>query len=217
MAFLILLAAITIYGYVMPRQLIKRYYTVINLSFGLLTVLFAKIAGVSWTNLGLGTNRLGVVLIITVLVFLACVFTGFKNRLTLSGKDYEELFIRIPIGTALAEELIFRSSLMGILLQNYGRIVALSVSSAVFGLWHILPGPGAILAAQKITSKYTPVWLALASSAILTVIATTAGGLFIGWLRIISAGIFFPWIFHASLNIGGWIFNQAQSQERMGE
>jgi membrane protease YdiL (CAAX protease family) len=213
-AILVLLAAITVYGYFMPRQLNKRYYTVINLGFGLLAVLFAKIAGVSWANLGLGVNSLGVVLIFAVLAILALEFVVLKNRVQLNGKNYEELFIRIPIGTALAEELIFRSSLMGLLLQNYSRLAAITVSSAAFGLWHILPGPGSILATQKIAGWQAPVWLALTSSAILTVIATTVGGIFIGWLRIISGGIVLPWIFHASINMGGWVFNQTHNERR---
>ena len=45
----------------------------------------------------------------------------------------------IPIGTVLLEEVAFRGVLWGLLWRLGGTVVATAVSSALFGLWHILP------------------------------------------------------------------------------
>ena len=50
-----------------------------------------------------------------------------------------ETLARIPIGTALFEEVAFRGVLTGLLLRTMAAGPAYAVSSAVFGLWHVLP------------------------------------------------------------------------------
>ena len=47
--------------------------------------------------------------------------------------------VRIPLGTAVAEETIFRGAVLGLLTQRHPRARAVAVSSALFGCWHVLP------------------------------------------------------------------------------
>jgi membrane protease YdiL (CAAX protease family) len=55
------------------------------------------------------------------------------------GRAAYELAVRIPLGTALAEELLFRSGLTALFAQRRSWPVAILMSNAVFGLWHVLP------------------------------------------------------------------------------
>ena len=58
----------------------------------------------------------------------------------LSAADvWRETAVRIPIGTALFEEALFRGLLMAWLTKHYGARRGLLWSSALFGIWHVLP------------------------------------------------------------------------------
>src|SRR5439155_2853915 len=50
-----------------------------------------------------------------------------------------QALVRIPLGTVVLEEVAFRGVLYGLLLHPAGVVWATAVSSALFGLWHILP------------------------------------------------------------------------------
>ncbi|MEV7967241.1 CPBP family intramembrane glutamic endopeptidase [Sphaerisporangium sp. NPDC088356] len=51
----------------------------------------------------------------------------------------EEVLVQVPLGTVLLEEVAFRGVLPAVLRRSYGAGVAVAGSSALFGLWHILP------------------------------------------------------------------------------
>jgi membrane protease YdiL (CAAX protease family) len=207
---LIFLLATAIYGYVMPRHVNKRYYTLGNLIFAGATLAFASWRGVSWQDLGLNfhlaTLAFAVLVLGSALAISSLIIWHRKHSLGL--KDYLELTVRVPFGTALAEELIFRGALMGLLAQNYSWTTSLILSSVVFGFWHLLPGSSEVWAHQNLAYKNVPSWVAKLSSSAITVAITTVGGLLFGWLRIISAGIILPWAAHASINIVGWVISR---------
>lgn len=47
--------------------------------------------------------------------------------------------VRVPLGTVLWEEVAFRSVLLAVWSAEQPLAVAVAVSSAVFGLWHVVP------------------------------------------------------------------------------
>ena len=51
-------------------------------------------------------------------------------------------FVLIPLGTVLFEEVAFRGVLWALLRRWRGTRTATAVSSALFGLWHVLPSLG---------------------------------------------------------------------------
>ena len=55
-----------------------------------------------------------------------------------------ETLVRIPLETALAEELIFRGVLLGLALRSRTPLGAVVSSSIWFGLWHVYPTLGSI-------------------------------------------------------------------------
>ena len=103
--------------------------------------------------------------------------------------------IRIPLATALAEELVFRGLVWFALESIGGPIFALGVSSALFGLWHI----GVSTRQAKELGVRVTGWV------LMTVLATTVAGLGFGWLRLITGGIWAPFIAHCLVNLVGAI------------
>ena len=61
-------------------------------------------------------------------------------------------FVLIPVGTVLCEEIAFRGVLWGLLRRWIGTPLATAVSSALFGLWHVLPSLGLAADNEAISS-----------------------------------------------------------------
>ncbi|MFE3447582.1 CPBP family intramembrane glutamic endopeptidase [Nonomuraea sp. NPDC059194] len=63
-----------------------------------------------------------------------------ERALSLSKAEVvEAALLQVPVGTVLLEEVGFRGALYGMLRREHGTVTATAVSSALFGLWHILP------------------------------------------------------------------------------
>lgn len=117
--------------------------------------------------------------------------------LTRRTAAYDAL-VRIPFGTALAEELTFRGALLGLSLRHRSWRTSVAWSSALFGLWHVLPtidtlpkhlvGRAAVQAGQQRR--------AVAAA----VAATTAGGAGLAFLRWATGSVATPVVVHAVLN-----------------
>ncbi|MBN2169645.1 MAG: CPBP family intramembrane metalloprotease [Actinobacteria bacterium] len=115
-----------------------------------------------------------------------------------TGKALYEMLIRIPIGTALCEELIFRGALLGVFLRNRSTLMAVWLSSAVFGLWHVSPTLQS-LSTNPAAAGVSGLPLKL-GIVIGVVAATTGAGAGLSWLRLKSKSIIAPWIAHTCLN-----------------
>jgi membrane protease YdiL (CAAX protease family) len=107
--------------------------------------------------------------------------------------------IRVPLGTAIAEELFFRGVLFGMWAKARGFIQALFWCSLAFALWHVGPTianqcPGAPTLVVSI-GRDVAVTMALGAALVL--------------LRRVTRGIVAPIIVHAALNsslvVGGYI------------
>jgi membrane protease YdiL (CAAX protease family) len=121
------------------------------------------------------------------------------------------LLLRIPFGTALAEELIFRGALLGLFLQRHRPWVAVALSSAVFGLWHVLPtlssldtNPGAAATAGSVLLQIGAVAL--------VVLATGVAGAVFSWLRLRSGSILAPWLTHTGFNSIGYLGSRLEGR-----
>lgn len=91
--------------------------------------------------------------------------SGLSNRAALW-----HLAIHIPLGTALAEEVVFRSVLPVLLGKTRRAAWAPIVPSLLFGLWHVLPSHADTVANGKKGIK------AMALDIAAAVVATTLGG-----------------------------------------
>lgn len=98
------------------------------------------------------------------------------------------VIVRIPVGTALVEEVVFRGVLLGAWL-HLGTSQAVIASSVAFGLWHVVPTQ--ILAR---TNRLRP-------GVVPAGVVVTAGvGVFLGWLRVETGSLAAPFLVHALFN-----------------
>jgi uncharacterized protein len=112
------------------------------------------------------------------------------------------LLVRIPLATALVEELTFRGVILGLGLRGGDARRALVVSSFAFGLWHVGAAlhPARTAAAGEIVGDHG----GAAAAVVGDVIATTIGGIGFGWLRLKSGSIAAPALAHAALNASAY-------------
>jgi membrane protease YdiL (CAAX protease family) len=215
-------AAVLAYSYVIVRLVPSAVYVPVNLAAAGLAVALVHARGAGWDDLGLARATLGRGLrlgLLTVLPIAAVVATGVAltvsrtffvearfTDLDTAQKLYE-LLVRIPLGTALAEELIFRGALLGLYLRRHTFLKATLLSSLVFGLWHVV---GAMAAVQSnAAGEVLASPAAQAVGVLATVVATGAAGMVFCWLRRRSGSVVTPAITHAALNglavVGGLV------------
>ncbi|MEP7194850.1 MAG: CPBP family intramembrane glutamic endopeptidase [Actinomycetota bacterium] len=148
-AVLLVLVVINLWVHVGPTGL----HVVTGPLAALLLLVLARAAGLTWSELGLGSRTflrgaqvaaatfVAVAIVYAVAVaipFTRGAFRDTRYRLGLWPALYLSL-VAIPLGTVLFEEVAFRSVLWGLLARDFGVPVATAVSATLFGLWHVLP------------------------------------------------------------------------------
>lgn len=117
-----------------------------------------------------------------------------------------QALVVIPLATVIPEEFAFRGVLFGLLRRESGRRVATVVSSALFGLWHVLPalsGGAANASAIGVLGDST---LGIVLRVVGTVIFTGLGGVVLCELRSRSDSLLAPIGLHWALNGLGELF-----------
>jgi uncharacterized protein len=201
------------YGAVLVRVVPAAAYAPVNLCAACLAVAIVKWLGASWSDLGLARDRMlaglrlgslwliPVALGVAVAVALPATRGWFLDNAILAAGPKQvayALLVKIPFGTAAAEELIFRSALLGLYLQRHRPWVAVALSSVVFGLWHIVSTIGHLGINQA--SAGTGAWVRVGIVAG-AVVFTAVAGMFFGWLRLRSGSVLAPWLVHAGTNV----------------
>lgn len=184
-------------------------------------VCFARWTGLSWSQLGLGWDRLwsgfrwglGAIVVVAV-AYLAGVlcpltrsaFLDVRYHLTASGALLSA-FVVIPVGTVFVEELAFRSVLWGMLAQQLATWRVLVTSSVLFGLWHILPSLHLGSTNQGVGDAVRGMggW-ATVLVVVATVVITAAGGVTAGVLRHRSGSVLASAGMHWATNALGVLF-----------
>ena len=130
---------------------------------------------------------------------------GDKRAAGLDGRDtaYQAL-IRIPVGTALWEEVAFRGVLQAALRRVMPGTAAIVVTSGVFGIWHIRP----TIQALRVNGLAQDRPRALARTCA-AVAGTAAAGALLSWLRDRSGRLAAPVLLHAATNSGALLAAQA--------
>jgi membrane protease YdiL (CAAX protease family) len=105
-----------------------------------------------------------------------------------------QIFVRIPVMTALIEEAVFRGVLHSALMALYPPAAAVWSGAALFGMGH--SGPG-VDQAESAESGTVAGWV----HTLITVIATTVAGAALVWLRIETGSIWAGVAVHAALNM----------------
>jgi uncharacterized protein len=122
-------------------------------------------------------------------------FVADKRSAGLSGGRLAyQTIVRVPLGTALLEEVAFRGVLFG-LVASVGTPVAAMASSVAFGLWHIMPSLNMLAADRPGAPRRTQITFAAG-----TVMVTTLAGLGFVLLRVETGNLGAPLALHATLN-----------------
>jgi len=117
-------------------------------------LLIARRAGTTWTSMGLRGDRLrrgllvggGVLAAIGAAIAIGVAIPAtrefFRDDRVIENSTAWVLFqafVRIPLATALYEEVLFRGIVFGMLVRRNSPVVAALWTSLLFGVWHILP------------------------------------------------------------------------------
>lgn len=212
---LTLVVLILLYGTVLARLVPKKWHLYLNIFIAGVSIFLGAAFGLTLSQMGLGHILPGIfvaigasaviavaTLIISTIPILRRFFLG-DDLAHASGKLIAfEAAIRIPLGTTLVEEILFRGVLLGLLLQHQSTIGALIISSVIFGLWHIFPTINTLESNDGLSAMNTK--KARQAGSILGAVSVTfIAGLLFGWLRIIANSIIAPWILHWSINASG--------------
>jgi len=116
------------------------------------------------------------------------------------GETLYHASLRIPVATALAEEMMFRSALHALIEREHSRRTTLTWTSLLFGLWHILPTLDAFERNPDSDFVQNPGRDRLL--AVLGVAGTTAcAGLYFTYLRLHSRSVAAAVLPHAAINV----------------
>nr|WP_055506485.1 CPBP family glutamic-type intramembrane protease [Nonomuraea pusilla] len=184
-------------------------------------VAMARRSGVSWRELGFERGRRGALIGGTLAGAVAVAYTAGvalprtrplfhdERALSLSGaRVLEEALLQVPFGTVLLEEVGFRGALHAMVRRRSGAAAATAVSSALFGLWHVLPAVDmarANPALGALTAGETPNHLDTARVVAGSVVSTAAAGVLFCELRR-RGGLLAPALLHLATNSLGYLF-----------
>jgi membrane protease YdiL (CAAX protease family) len=208
-------AALTVaYSYVINRVVPSSWYVPANLTAAAAFVALARGLGATWTDIGLRRERLGrgvrvglaaavpIAAVVAAGVALPATRRYFADQRVMgigAGTTAFDVLVRIPIGTAVCEELIFRGALLGVLLRHRTPATAVALSSLMFGLWHVFPTLDT-LHLNPVGSLVGDTTLGTIEAVIGAAVATAAAGAGFSWLRLRANSIVAPIIAHGVLN-----------------
>lgn len=201
------------------RLLPSGAYVPANFALALLAVAAARWADLTSAELGLGldgaTLRCGLLAgtaaagLVLCGYALALLLPAMRQAIAAQpvppdgrfGVAYESL-IRIPVGTALAEEVLFRGALLGLALRRASPARAVASTSLWFALWHILPTLANLAASRP--AGMPPTTGEQAQAVTLALIVTFVGGGIFSLLRLRSGSVLAPTLLHTTLNLAGF-------------
>ena len=209
---LLVLAATNVWVHMGP----SRMHLVTGPLAAVLLLLVARMAGLTWPELGLGWQTMlrgvegGVIaaaaVAIVYAVALAIPFTrgAFRDtryRVGSRAALYTAL-VAIPLGTVLFEEVAFRGVLWGLLLRDFGAPTATAVSAGLFGVWHVLPALGIVRTHSAVKGHAAPAAdrRRVAVTVLATIAFTTLAGIVFAELRRRSGSLITPIGLHWATN-----------------
>ena len=210
---LAVVAFVAVYNVVGNLWLLPWMYVPVNLFAGAALVALAIRSGAPRELLGLVHDRVprGIVVggaamaVVALCVALAVAVPGTRSLFTdariAAASSWQLVYqplLRIPIGTAVFEELVFRGVLLGMFLRWMSPLRAATCSSVLFGLWHVLPTGLTIkngaIAALATTNR------GLALAVVGGVLGTWLAGYLFCWLRLRANSLVAPIFLHTATN-----------------
>jgi membrane protease YdiL (CAAX protease family) len=172
---------------------------------------WAAALGADFADLGLEPNRAvaglrlgavhgGAVLIaLSIAAFVPPLEMAFEDPRVIEARPRDVLrwaALEIPLATAVYEELVFRSAILGLALRVLPQPTAVAVSSALFGLWHILPAledrkRNHLIGQHPMVATVAP-----------SVVGTALAGALFARHRLKAGSVVAPLVVHLATNVG---------------
>jgi membrane protease YdiL (CAAX protease family) len=173
-----------------------------------------RVAGLSWESLGLSMSQLlpglaygavaaGAIALVYVLGMALPLtrraFLDTRYQIPMRAAVLMSL-VTIPLATVVFEEVAFRSVLWGLLEADHGTAVATALTSALFGLWHVLPALDVTGTSTAISDGGRPPRRRVLLTILGTVLFTALAGVVFAELRRRSDSLVAPVLLHWATN-----------------
>jgi membrane protease YdiL (CAAX protease family) len=206
---LVVLVAANVWVHVGPR----RWHNLTQPAAALLLLALGRLAGLSWAELGLAppAARIGLLvglagaLLVAGGYSLALVVPAARTAFLDTRYDVgtasalRTAFVTIPLSTVVLEEVAFRGVLWGLVDAGGGPLAATLVSSALFGLWHVLPALDLVRTSTAIGGDGASTRRRLTVVAA-TVVGTALAGVLLAELRHWTGSLLAPVCVHWAAN-----------------
>lgn len=208
---LVLLVANLMSNRVLPAWAYVPWNAAVAVAITALAARFASQERLGFAHWKRGAAWGGVLMVLTVgLLALAITMPVFNelyhDRRVSNGTAtwLYQVFIRIPIGTVLLEEVAFRAVLPGLFMMRWGVLRGCLAASMCFGLWHVLPA----LTLNEVNPVSTRFFGAgaggIAIAVVFAVASTAVAGMWFCWLRLRSGSVLAPMLAHLASNSGAY-------------
>ena len=179
----------------------------VGLIVAVLVVSLGLWAGLGVSGLGLAPDRVGAGLrwggaaagVVLAVVLVGALLPPTREFYDVQrahvglGELLRDVLVVIPLRTVAVEELVFRGTMLGLLLVLLPRGKAVAVSALLFGLWHVGPVvTGTSGGALEVTLAALGVFA-----------ATAAAGVAFCLLRLRSGSVVAPFLAHLATNTFG--------------
>jgi len=173
-----------------------------------------RAAGLSWADLGLSLSRLlpglaygaaavGIIALVyavgSAIPLTRRAFLDTRYRIPMRAAVLMSL-VTIPLSTVVFEEVAFRSVLWGLLETDHGTVTATVWTSALFGLWHILPALVVTDTSTAIKNSRPEGRRPMVLTVFGTVVFTALAGVVFAELRRRSGSLAAPLLLHWATN-----------------
>ena len=206
----------------------RRWYVPMALVWTLAFLLFGRLVGLSWTQMGLGSPLHGLlwggasVALISVGMAAGAAIPRlhplfFDERVigTTGRQVALKSLVEVPLGTVALEEVVFRSVLLGLLTASFGTAWGVAGSAFLFGLWHILPALE-MHDSHSLTSQLGSGWRGKVTTVLGTILATGGAGVLFAMLVVWSGSVLAPiglhWAMNSTGSIAAWIVGRRVSR-----
>lgn len=197
-------------------------YLLRNAAAAVVLLLVARAAGLSWADLGLGAGAVdagwrwgGLAVLLAAVVTAALgALAGAWPRLRPAladpraalppGRLAFQVVVRIPLGTALFEELAFRGVLQAMAEEAVPVAFAVALQAVAFGLWHV--GPTRLALRERARPPDLSGQVRVVAAA---VVVTAVAGVVLGVLRAHTDSLLAPVLAHAAVNAFGLLLAAA--------
>ena len=111
-----------------------------------------------------------------------------------------QVFLRIPLGTAVLEETAFRAVLPALFLARWGVLRGCFLASLCFGAWHVLPALGLNEVNPVATRVFGTGAGGVAAAVVFAVTGTAVAGMWWCWIRYRARSVLATVIAHVASN-----------------